>query len=142
MIAQIESEVLPALHVSDEDLDEIREELQGLLGKEHHAVEAEVHILKTRLAHLKDRSQILLDMRLDGEVTKEEFQEKKEALELERARTTRKLEQSEGLIAQGEDDLERALGLANRLQGLWAQADDGGRRLTMMGAGRCWRLCL
>ena len=128
VIAQIEEGIIPTLHVNDVDLEVVREELRGLLGKEHHALEAEIHVLKTRLAHVKDRAERLLELRLDGEITKEEFQEKRAALELEQAKATRKLEQSQVLIAQGEDDLECALSLANQLPTLWARADEQGRR--------------
>ena len=106
----------------------MRDELRALLATDHHALEAEVHILKTRLAHMKGRSERLLELRLDGEVTREEFQEKKTALDLDQARATHKLLQTESLITQGEDDLGRALELANKLPGLWAAADESGRR--------------
>ena len=108
-MAQIEREIIPSMHVADEDLEAVREELQGLLRQDHHSLEAESHIMTTKLAHLKDRSQALLDMRLDGELTKDEFQEKRAALEVEQAKVTKKLEQSQALLRQGEDDLGRAL---------------------------------
>ena len=84
--------------------------------------------MTTKLAHLKDRSQALLDMRLDGEITKDEFQEKRSAFDVEQAKVTKKLEQSEALLRQGEDDLGRALALANQLPSLWEQADEESRR--------------
>ena len=130
-MAQIEQEIIPSLHVADEDLEAVREELQGLLRKDHHSLEAESHIMTTKLAHLKDRSQALLDMRLDKEITKDEFSEKRATFDIEQAKVTKKLEQSDALLRQGEDDLGRALALANQLPKLWAQADEDGRRKVL-----------
>ncbi len=128
VVRQITEEIIPSLWVSDEDLESVRDEFRALLATDHHALEAEVHILKTRLAHVKGRSERLLELRLDGEVTREEFQEKKTALDLDQARAMHKLLQTESLITQGEDDLGRALELANKLPGLWAAADEPARR--------------
>lgn len=115
ILGQIEHEILPELWVSDEDLETVKDELRALLQKDHHALEAESHILRTKLARLKDRSQALLDLRLDGEIIKVEFQEKRASLELEEAQAIERLVQVEALVGQGEDDLEQALRLANRL---------------------------
>lgn len=128
IIAQVEEEILPSLWVSDADLTLVRDELKGLLQNDRHALEAEVHILRTRLAHLKNRSKTLLDLRLDGEISKDEFQEKRAAIEVEQATVTRRLEQSTSVIAQGEEDLESALRVANQLPVLWFKADVEGRR--------------
>jgi len=67
-------------------------------------------------------------MALDGEITKDEFQTKRDELDLDHARANRKLEQSQVLLKQGEDDLDRALTLANQLPVLWSEADEDGRR--------------
>ena len=80
------------------------------------------------LAHMKARWERLLELRLDAELTREEFQEKRTALDFDQARALHKLLQTESLITQGEDDLGRALDLANKLPHLWAAADEQGRR--------------
>ena len=131
IIGQVEEEILPSLWVSDADLILVREELKGLLRKDHHALEAEVHILRTRSAHLKNRSRALLDMRLDGEITKEVFQEKKAELEVEEAKVIQRLDQVTSAIAQGEDDLERVLQVANELPVLWSKAGVEERRAIL-----------
>jgi hypothetical protein len=46
IMRQVEEEILPALTVDKADIDTIREEPRGLLREAHHAVEAEVHILR------------------------------------------------------------------------------------------------
>ena len=68
----------------------MRDELRALLATDHHALEAEVHILKTRLAHMKGRSERLLELRLHGEVTREECPAKKTARDLDPARARAK----------------------------------------------------
>ncbi len=128
VIAEIENDILPALWVRDEDLETIRDEVRGLLQKDHHALEAEALILRTRLQQMKVRSEALLDVRLDGEITKDEFQEKRAALELDQAKVAKRLDQVNGVITRGEEDLDEALGVANQLPALWAQADEDGRR--------------
>ena len=67
-------------------------------------------------------------MRLDGELTKSEYPEKKGAMEVEQATVVRRPDLVQPVISQGEDDLERALAVVNRLPELWAKADEEGRR--------------
>ena len=76
VISKIEGEILPSMVVKDEDLELIREELRGLLRQDHLSLEAETHIAKSRLTHVQSRSQALLDMRLDGGIGSQEYQEK------------------------------------------------------------------
>ena len=123
ILAQIEEEILPSLVVGDEDLATVRDELSGLVKKGSHVLETESHIIRTRLAHVKDRSQALLDIRVDGEITMDEFEEKKAALALDQAKLTGQLEEVEAVINQGEDDLAPALALANQLPALWTRSD-------------------
>ena len=67
-------------------------------------------------------------MRLDGEVTKDQYQEKRADLELQQAEILKRLDQLNSIIEQGEDDLEEALTVANQLPKLWAKADAEERR--------------
>ena len=53
------------------------------------------------LAHMKARWERLLELRLDAELTREEFQEKRSALDFDQARASHKLLQTESLIAGG-----------------------------------------
>ena len=98
------------------------------MQRDHHGLVAEAHILQTKIAHLKTRSKTLLDMRLDGEVTKDQYHEKRAELDLQQAEMLKRLDQLNSIIEQGEDDLEEALQVANQLPELWAKADAEERR--------------
>lgn len=128
VIRQIEREILPTISVSDDDVDIIRKELREILRKDYHSIEAEIHILRSQLINVEKRLQILLDIRLDNEITKEEFHEKRAELNLERAKLIQRLEQNTVVVSRGEEELERALSLANNIDKLWAEADEESKR--------------
>ncbi len=131
VIAEIEKEILPSMWVSDEDLTLVRDELRALLQKDRHVLVAEVHVLQTRIAHVKAKADALLDVRLDGEITKEEFLGKRASLDVELAKIVKRLEQVNTLVERGEDDLEEALQVANQLPELWAKAAEEDRRAIL-----------
>ena len=128
IISQIEGEILPAISISDDDVDIIREQLREILRKDYHTIEAEIHILRNKLTNIEKRLQALLNIRLDGEITKDEFHEKRSELNLEKAKLTQHLDQNVAVLSRGEEELERALSLANNLVTLWAAADEEGKR--------------
>jgi len=128
VVKQLEDEILPSLAVSMDDVDIIREELKGLLRKDHHALEAEIQVLRAGIAQIASRLQALLDLRLDGEIDKDEYQNKRGELNMEKAKLTHKLEMDTAVVSRGAEDLEQALALASELLDVWAQADDEGKR--------------
>ena len=67
-------------------------------------------------------------MRLDGELDKETYQEKPVELDLDRAKASTRLDQLTATMSGSEQEVEQALALANQLPGLWASADEDGRR--------------
>ena len=124
IIGQLESEILPTIAIPDNQLDIIREDLRGLMHKDHHALEAEIHILREQEAKIDSRLKTLLDMRLDGEITKAEYQAKKAELDLDKAKLIQQLDRNAAVLSRGEKELNEALALANKLLGLWGEADD------------------
>jgi len=127
VVRQIEKEVLPSLAVTTDDVDAIREELHGLLRKDYHTIQAEIEVLRARVAQIESRLQKLLDIRLDEEIGKDEYQHKRAALNIERAQLTHKLEMNVAVVSKGEEDLGRALKLASELLDVWVKADDEGK---------------
>ena len=127
VVRQIEKEILPSLAVSADDVDAIREELHGLLRQDYHTLEAEIEVLRARVTQIENRLQKLLDIRLDEEIGKDEYQRKRADLNIERAQLTHKLEMNVAVVSKGEEDLERALKLASELLDVWGKADTEGR---------------
>ena len=53
---------------------------------------------------------------------------KRAELNRERAKFIQRLEQNTAVVSRGEEELERALSLANNINKLWARADEEGQR--------------
>ena len=85
-------------------------------------------MVQSRIAQLKARSDTLLDLRLDGELTKEDYAAKKAEMDLDVAKLTHRLGLMQVMVGSREDDLEQALWLANELPVLWQCGDEEERR--------------
>ena len=85
-------------------------------------------MVQSRISQLKARAANLLDLRLDGELTKEDYATKKAEMDLDVAKPTHRLDQMHVVLDRREDDLEQAVWLANELPVLWQCGDEEERR--------------
>ena len=124
VVSQIENEILPMLAISSEESASIREELKGLMQRDYHVLEAETQLLREQLVKIDTRAKGLLDIRLDGEITKDEYHAKKGELDINKAKLTHRLELNNTVLSKCDEDLDQALSIVSSVEDLWYKADD------------------
>ena len=124
VIAQIETEILPMLAISASEIATIHEELKGLMNHDYHVLEAEAQLLREQLVKSDNRAKTLLNVRLDGEITKDEYRVKKGELDIDKAKLSHRLELNNIVLSKCDEDLDQALSIASSVEDLWYKADD------------------
>jgi len=124
VVAQLEMEILPSLHVRAEDVAEVRQELLAITQAEGGDMEEELSSLARRLGRARQRRESLLDLRVDKEIDGEEYAHKKRALDREIAIMAARQSELEQRRRQRVANVELVLKVANSLPGLWAVADE------------------
>jgi len=128
VVEQIEEEILPSLHVAPDDVEAVREDLLALSLAAEGDAEEELKSTHLRLAHERARVEALLDMRLGGELDRDEYADKKSEIERSIGIMVARQTELEERRRQRVDSVEMVLRVANSLPVLWREGDEADRR--------------
>jgi len=128
VMKDLEERVLPSLCVSADDFELVRAELARQASTESGNAEEELRGLVQRLAAEEGRRERLLELRLDGEVHRDEYEAKRRNLEGTIALMAARKAELEDLVRRRDADVDLVLKIANSLALLWSKADEAERR--------------
>ena len=128
VLSQFEDEVLPSLYVAPDDVEAVREDLLALSLAGEEDAQEELDSLRLRLAHERKRAEALLNLRLDGELTQEEYRRKKAELERSLALMVARQTELEERRRQRTASVDMVVQMANSLPVLWAKGSEVDRR--------------
>jgi DNA invertase Pin-like site-specific DNA recombinase len=128
IVQELEECILPSLYVSAEDVERVRGEIARQAASESGNADEELRGLTQRITAEESRRERLLELRLDGELGREDFETKRRDLENRLAMLAARKAELDEVVYRLDANVDLVLKLANSLQTLWKKADEAERR--------------